>query len=212
MLQRSEAQEMMDQINTQEEMDEVLAEFGKINARFLNHWLIRGFLKKFLRQNQPTSILDLGTGGADIPIYLSFWARERGCDLRICGIDTNPFAADYARRQTQDFGNIEIKNEQVSDLAERYDIIIISQTIHHIPPHEIENFLRSVLAKAGRVVIISDFIRSRLAFYAGKDSPATGYQKSNSPPRRANFGVAQLYEPGAERFFQQTRSQQLSDL
>lgn len=168
MLARNESPELMDTIATQEEMDAVLSKFEKINSFYLNRCLILHFLKPFLKRNEGNSILDIGTGGADIPIYLRRWASRTGQKLEITGIDTHPLAVDYARRKTQGLAKLTIKNARIAQLPEKYQVIIISQTLHHIPPAELAEFLRTVYDKATRAIIISDFTRSRLAFWLVK--------------------------------------------
>jgi SAM-dependent methyltransferase len=55
-----------------------------------------------------TTILDVGTGGADVPLDLVAAARRGGRRVRIVAVDRDPVTLAYARRRTAGVEEIEI--------------------------------------------------------------------------------------------------------
>ena len=47
------------------------------------------------------SLLDIATGGGDVPIKLCQWAMIRGLDLRVTAIDKHATALEVARRRAR---------------------------------------------------------------------------------------------------------------
>src|SRR5260221_5018600 len=62
-----------------------------------------------VREGHALEILDVGTGGADLPLDLVACARRLGRDVRIVAVDRDPVTLDYARAQTAGTPEIEIR-------------------------------------------------------------------------------------------------------
>src|SRR4051812_43485706 len=54
------------------------------------------------------SLLDVGTGSADIPVAIVRWARRRGLKARIVALDRHPLTATVARRRVEEYPEIAI--------------------------------------------------------------------------------------------------------
>src|SRR4051812_23586167 len=81
------------------------------------------------KADQTITILDIGTGGADIPMAIALWARQRNWNVQITGIDVMPEITDIAKKNTQGFPEIRILNQDVRDLerdGKTFDYVIAS--------------------------------------------------------------------------------------
>lgn len=121
--------------------------------------------------DRPVSILDVGTGGAEIPIAIARWARASGRRVKITALDLMPEIADIARTNARPFPEIEIRSQDVFDLhaaGESFDYVTASLFLHHVPGPRILEILKLFDALASRGVIVSDLARSLLSYWAVK--------------------------------------------
>lgn len=138
------------------------------NKLLLNRWLIFRFLKPYLKNSEAIKILDVGTGVADIPIYLSERLAALRVNAFITGLDSSAQTVNLARLAAQSHPNIRIINARLEEIPDSYDAIIASQIFHHFSPSEAVAFLKTAFEKSTKVVIISDLIRSRFLYWLVK--------------------------------------------
>lgn len=109
-------------------------------------------------------VLDIATGAGDIPIALGRLARRHGATLKIDGCDRSATAIAYATRRAQQ-AHAEIGFFEFDALAEAiprgYDVLIISQFLHHLDNDRAIELLRRMRDAAGRLLVIHDLVRSR---------------------------------------------------
>ena len=110
-------------------------------------------------------VLDVATGGGDIP--LGIWKRSRraNLDLEITGIDISDEALAVARQRCEessaviDFQQLDVFAEPLPD---GYDVVVSSLFLHHLSEEDAAVLL-SKMAKATRhSVLVNDLVRSRL--------------------------------------------------
>ncbi len=132
--------------------------------RFINRGL-SGWKKIFIREIEPLcevnktlTILDIGFGGGDIPLYLAELARNRKKEIHIHGIETDSRAIDYVNKLPADpmvkFSKLSL--EEVSESGEKYDVIISNHLIHHLDPLEIDNIINLSQSVAEKKIIFSN--------------------------------------------------------
>jgi 2-polyprenyl-3-methyl-5-hydroxy-6-metoxy-1,4-benzoquinol methylase len=170
-MKRSEEKELMDlPVQSRALLEEDLG-----NLRTINRWLggsravIRGLQYALRRERLSTfSILDLGTGSADIPQAIIAWARAEGFAARIVGLDQNSVMVETALLRTKHLPQVSI----VCGDAVRppfsprsFDFIIASQLLHHFSEANIVRCLRAWSELARRAIIISDLVRHGAAYY-----------------------------------------------
>lgn len=117
------------------------------------------------------TILDVGTGGAEIPIAIARWARASQHRVRIIALDLVADIAAIARSNTRGFPEIEIACGDVFELGaggRRFDYVTASLFLHHVPAERIDNVLRLFDSMAVRGVIVSDLARNAASFWAVK--------------------------------------------
>ena len=115
----------------------------------------------------PHSLLDVGTGGADIPLDLLDAARRRGRTLRVTGVDSRAEVLDAARAIDPRVGTAEGLELAVSDGRSlpwpdrSFDVVHASLLVHHLEPPEALAFLREAARVARIGVIVNDLVRAR---------------------------------------------------
>jgi hypothetical protein len=144
--------------------------------RFVNRWLLgaRGLLRH-LRvwshrwpRDRPVTLLDIGTGSADIPVRAREWARGAGYDLRITGVDQHPGTLDIARQHVAGREGIELVQANALRLMDFYkpgsfDYVHAGMFLHHLPFIEVLTVIRIMDRLARRGIVWNDLVRSRLS-------------------------------------------------
>jgi ubiquinone/menaquinone biosynthesis C-methylase UbiE len=115
------------------------------------------------RGRRPLRMLDVGTGGADIPAGLLAWAGRHGLALEIDGLDRQE-TIDAARAMRAHSPGLELVVGDALLLPypdASFDVVHASLVTHHLDPEP----LRSLLEEMGRVsrgaVIVNDLDRGR---------------------------------------------------
>jgi len=107
------------------------------------------------------TLLDVGTGTADIPEASRILAAKRGVTLRTIGFDLSPVLVERYRRRN-DFvvrGNALKLPFRDSSI----DIVMCSQVLHHFPEPEAKKLIAEMNRVARFRVVISDLRRSFIA-------------------------------------------------
>ncbi|MCC6659656.1 MAG: methyltransferase domain-containing protein [Phycisphaerales bacterium] len=144
--------------------------------RGVNRWLggTRGLLANLKRwsrrwpRGKPVTLLDIGTGSADIPLAARRWAMRRGFDLRVTGVDLHAATLEAARGRVGDEPGIELIQADALRLMDlftpgSFDYVHAGMFLHHLSFIEVLTVLRIMdrLARAG--LVWNDLVRSRLS-------------------------------------------------
>lgn len=122
-------------------------------------------------KGRTTTVLDVGTGGAELPLALLRWSRASGVDLRVTGIDPVPAIAAIARENAAADSRVEILETDLRSLAatgRRFDYVIGSLLLHHIPEAERVAALQAADALAARGVLFVDLRRCRAGYWGAR--------------------------------------------
>jgi 2-polyprenyl-3-methyl-5-hydroxy-6-metoxy-1,4-benzoquinol methylase len=118
---------------------------------------------------RPLRVLDVATGGGDVPIRLWQRARRAGIALEVCGIDVSPVAITAAQQNART-AQADVKFRRLDVLREElphgFDAITSSLFLHHLDEAEALALLNNMRQAAASVVLINDLIRSRLGYLA----------------------------------------------
>lgn len=114
------------------------------------------------------TLLDLGTGSADIPVAIVRWARRRSLSCRISGLEREAITVEQAAAQTRSLPEIALVRGDV--LAppfgpKSFDLVLVSQLLHHFPDERIVALLRHCAGLARCAVIVNDLVRHPLAYH-----------------------------------------------
>lgn len=120
------------------------------------------------------TLLDVGTGSADIPVAARAWGLAEGYDLRITGIDLHDTTLDLARQfvdrqRAAVRAGIELRKADALALDEAvprgsFDYAHAGLFLHHLPEDAIVRVLRSMDRAAARGVVWNDLHRSRVGY------------------------------------------------
>lgn len=120
-------------------------------------------LRDMLNPDRPLRVLDLATGGGDIPIALSRRCRAHGTAIEFAACDVSPTAIAHAVESAGDSDVRFFVLDALQDpLPEGYDVIVCSLFLHHLTEDDAVRLLRRMAAAAQRGIIVNDLVRSRL--------------------------------------------------
>jgi 2-polyprenyl-3-methyl-5-hydroxy-6-metoxy-1,4-benzoquinol methylase len=164
---RSNQVELMDTVALRPEVaDRTLRFLELTNRRFGGTAIILRHLERWSPAWTPgltTTVLDVGTGAADIPKALVTWGDARGTAIHVTAVDMAPDIAAAARERVNGAGNIDIEQATLADVAasgRRFDYVIASLFLHHVPAGALGEALLAIDRLAVRGVILSDLVRS----------------------------------------------------
>jgi ubiquinone/menaquinone biosynthesis C-methylase UbiE len=118
-------------------------------------------------------MLDVGTGGADIPMILLARAASRGRRLAITATDSRPevlAAAERARPAIARTVGLELAVADGRRLPYpdgTFDVAHASMVIHHLDPDDAVAFLRELRRVARDGVVVNDLVRGRIFWLGG---------------------------------------------
>ncbi|HWQ69470.1 MAG TPA: methyltransferase domain-containing protein [Patescibacteria group bacterium] len=154
--------------NSDEEIRENLRDLERLNRYFGGVRTVLLHLGRMVGEPSQGSftILDIATGGADIPRAICRWARKRKLPVAIEAVDQNDQVLVAATEWSIDFPEIRLRQAQAPPLPypdHSFDYVIASLFFHHL--HEAEGILllREMARVARRGVLVNDLLRSRLA-------------------------------------------------
>lgn len=113
------------------------------------------------------TLIDIATGGGDVPIALARLARRAGIQLEATGIDVSQqaldFARDQARREGEDveFRRLDILNDP---LPGPFDVAVCSLFLHHLQEPHAVRVLSAMKERATRLAVVNDLVRSRFTY------------------------------------------------
>jgi ubiquinone/menaquinone biosynthesis C-methylase UbiE len=121
--------------------------------------------------SRPLTILDLGTGSADIPRALVDWSRlgkaPPGVRFKITAVDLHPIAVDIAKKLNDEYSEIQVVQADALHIPEPYnafDFVISSMFMHHLQNDQAVRLLQEMarLCKIG--FIVNDLERHPMAW------------------------------------------------
>lgn len=114
---------------------------------------------------RPLRLLDLATGGGDVPIRLWHKAHRTGLPFAIEGCDVSAVAVEHATGQAKQRGaevHFFTADALQGELPAGYDAVVCSLFLHHLTEDQAVGLLRRMGAAAGRLVLVNDLLRGRL--------------------------------------------------
>jgi ubiquinone/menaquinone biosynthesis C-methylase UbiE len=161
-LQRRNRPELMDQPHVEErELATDLRNLAWINRLLGGHAVIRAHLPRKMREEVPWTVLDVATGGGDIPRWL---ARRWRVDL-MAG-DLHPQMLQLARQWSAGlpirFIRCDARRLPFRDRS--VDLVLCSLMLHHLTETDAVQALQELGRVARRRLVVNDLRRSRVAY------------------------------------------------
>jgi ubiquinone/menaquinone biosynthesis C-methylase UbiE len=158
-----------------EDLEKAFRDLARLN-RFLGAaGVVRLYLDRVLpswqarRSPRPFTILDVGTGGGDIPALVAGWARGRGIPARIVAVDRHPTSVGLAREVTASTGCVAIVRADARWLPVAdggVDASLCTLTLHHLDPPEAVLLLRELDRVSRHGFLVIDLLRSGSGYWA----------------------------------------------
>lgn len=165
---RAHLAEWMDEPCTYEAFRDCLRDLAQVNRLTLAYRPTLHFLNQVARTApQPLRIVDVGCGGGDMLRLIERWASANHIQVRLTGIDLNPYAERAAREMTPPSSAIRwvTGNAFEYQAASEIDIVLSSLFTHHLPDDEVPQFLSWMERYTNVGWFINDLHREALPYY-----------------------------------------------
>ncbi len=171
----------MERVLTPELMDDPAIDREELRRslayiRGVNRWLggsaaLLGLLRRWSRswpRDRPITLLDVGTGSADIPVAARQWAQRAGFDLRVTGVDLHDTTLALAREHTAGVDGIDLIKADARRCGDHFapgsfDYVHAGMFLHHLAADDVLVVLRTMHRLARRGIVWNDLVRSPLS-------------------------------------------------
>jgi 2-polyprenyl-3-methyl-5-hydroxy-6-metoxy-1,4-benzoquinol methylase len=154
--------EVMDQPDLSPSRHEAaLRGLSRINFWSRSDAIVWPALAALARRQKTVRVLDLATGGGDVPLRLWHRARRSGLDLHIEGCDVSPVAIDHARARADGEGaqvRFFVHDVLNGSPLDGYHATMCSLFLHHLDETQAVVLLRRMAAMGG-LVLVNDLRR-----------------------------------------------------
>ena len=148
-------------------------DFLSASNSFLGGWaVLRERLEIWSRawdKRKIVTMLDVGTGAGDLPARVLNWGRQRRFNIKIIGIDADERVLELARERNEGEESLSLIQSDLKSFAAhggRFDYVMGSLFLHHVPPAGLVEALRLCDGLAVKGMLFSD-LRRCAAAYAG---------------------------------------------
>jgi SAM-dependent methyltransferase len=147
-----------------------LRDLARVNRRLGGIDLSARAIEVLAPGHSSIDVLDVGTGGADIPLALIDRGRARGRLVRVTGIDNRPEvleAAALADRRVMATGELVLHVADGHALPfpdGAFEVAHSSLVMHHLEPDAARALLAEMARVARRGVVVNDLVRGRAAW------------------------------------------------
>ena len=161
---------------TDDDVAQNLADLRRINRFLGGTRVILNALKSLVEAEglKRLSLLDVGTGSADIPNAVAAWCDARGIEAFITALDLSERNLRIARTRLGINRQVQLVRADSLKLpfAERsFDFVTASLFLHHFHDEEVARLLAGFGRVARRAVIVNDLVRNWIPYYFAR---ATG--------------------------------------
>jgi ubiquinone/menaquinone biosynthesis C-methylase UbiE len=155
---------------TDEDVARNLSDLRRINRLLGGTRVVIDALSSYLgaRDTKQVSLLDVGTGSADIPTAVAQWCDSRGIKPFVAALDISERNLRIARTQLGIGTEIKLVRADSLSLpfAERsFDFVTASLFLHHFQDEDVVRLLADFSRVARRAVIVNDLVRNLIPYY-----------------------------------------------
>jgi 2-polyprenyl-3-methyl-5-hydroxy-6-metoxy-1,4-benzoquinol methylase len=140
------------------EYETVLGGLGRVNRWTLAERPTLAFLRRGTKGASRFSLLDVGFGQGDMLRVIARWARKRGLEAELVGVDLNEKSVAAARAATPADMRIDYRAGDYKDQG-RFDFVISSLVAHHMTDDQLRAFLRFMETGTERGWLVNDLHR-----------------------------------------------------
>jgi SAM-dependent methyltransferase len=153
--------------------------------------------RRFDWRRGPLRMLDVGTGGADIPVALLDWAGRRSLPLEIHAVDSREEVVAAAGNLVAEIPRLDLDVADATRLPfpdASFDVVHCSLLLHHLDVDEAVTALREMRRVCRLGVIVNDLDRNRRALVGawvfGHTVALRRYSRHDAP-----MSVRRAYRP-----------------
>jgi 2-polyprenyl-3-methyl-5-hydroxy-6-metoxy-1,4-benzoquinol methylase len=154
--------------NSLEDLDAALADIALVNRWLGGSRALVVSARPYLRAPSgggPLEILDVGTGGADLPLALLREARAMGVAARVSAVELDPVTAALAARAASGRPDLYVFRADAMRLPFRdrsFDLVCASLFLHHFDEDEAVRVLVDLARACRGALIVNDLERHRV--------------------------------------------------
>lgn len=175
--------------------ERVLSDLARVNRWTFTASPVIAFLNRAVGPKRSFRLLDIGFGNGDILRAIARWARRRGIDADLVGVDLNEKSLNAARRATPPDMAIDYRAGDYLDQPDRFDFIISSQVTHHMTDAQLMTFLRHMEREARLGWLVCDLHRHGFA-YRGYPLLARLMRVHRIVREDGQLSIARAFRPG----------------
>ncbi|KQM75992.1 methyltransferase [Pedobacter sp. Leaf216] len=168
---RSTAPEIMDDFAMEGEiLRDALDKIARINQLLGGNKVTLDGIKSLIKnkpKDQLIRITDIGCGNGDMLRTLADYAKSKGLNFILKGIDANNFTIKHAESLSHNYQNISYQCSNIFDDLDKNedcDIMLCTLTLHHFKDEEIIGLLENFKKSAKMGIVINDLERSAIAY------------------------------------------------
>jgi 2-polyprenyl-3-methyl-5-hydroxy-6-metoxy-1,4-benzoquinol methylase len=163
---RSRRDEQMDAVGLDPAVyEKVLHDLARVNRWTFTAHPVLAFMKRAIGNRKAFRLLDVGFGDGDILRAIARWARRRGIQADLVGVDLNEKSVRAARAATPPGLAIDYLAGDYLDLQGPFDFVISSQVTHHMTDAQLQTFLRYMESEARMGWLVCDLHRHGFAYW-----------------------------------------------
>lgn len=162
----SEKPERMDVVEeATPELERDLLNLASLNRWFGAYRAVFGKLDPLLRRREPLRILDLASGGGDIPRAVVRRARAMGCPVAVTAVDRQEATIRIAEKFSGTFPEIKYLRADILEFAPEnpVDVVMCNLALHHFTESDATRILGNIREMAPQAALVTDLRRSHLA-------------------------------------------------
>lgn len=188
---RSEELEIIDKSGLDfDEYRKAFEEIKRVNRYLGGSSALTRHLFEMMRDmaGRQITVLDAGTGSADIPVEIARWSRKNRLGVRIAALDNEPFALKLAASEIAEYPEISLVRGDALSLPFRdgaFDFVVSSLFLHHFSAEMAACVLREFLRVSRAGFVVNDLLRHPVAYYfikwAGKFFSRSEYFRNDAP-------------------------------
>ena len=163
---RSREDEQMDAADLDPAVyEQVLHDLARVNRWTFTAHPVLAFMNRAIGDAKRFRLMDVGFGDGDILRAIARWARRRGIEADLLGVDLNEKSVHAAQLATPGDLAIDYRAGDYLDQQGPFDFIISSQVTHHMTDDQLMTFLRHMEAEARMGWLICDLHRHGFAHW-----------------------------------------------
>lgn len=150
------------------ELERDLENLAGLNRWFGAHAIIRRFFARRLQPGARYRVLDLCTGGGDLPRLICRLAEARGCEVAIDAVDFQPGTVAIARRLCAAHPGINVIEADVLRFEPEprgYDFALCCLALHHFSEADAARILEKLRGAARVAALAADLRRGALTTF-----------------------------------------------